>query len=162
MIAHGVAPNDHFATGLALALRERWPAMVRDFRHYIRAERPKAGSTWAWPTTDGQRIVSLLTQEGDYGQGTTPGPAQLEHVRHALRALRQFVEREGVTSVAIPKVGTGVGGLDWADVRPIIEAELGTLQVPVYVYATYRPGQAAVGAPTVPDHVAGPVPQTAV
>lgn len=26
-IAHGVAPNDHMDHGLALALRERWPAM---------------------------------------------------------------------------------------------------------------------------------------
>lgn len=26
-IAHGVPPNDNFAKGLALALRERWPAM---------------------------------------------------------------------------------------------------------------------------------------
>ena len=25
-LAHGVAPNDNFANGLALALRERWPA----------------------------------------------------------------------------------------------------------------------------------------
>jgi hypothetical protein len=31
-LAHGVAPNDNFANGLALALRERWPAMYKDFR----------------------------------------------------------------------------------------------------------------------------------
>lgn len=29
-IAHGVAPNDHFETGLALALRERWPEQLGD------------------------------------------------------------------------------------------------------------------------------------
>ena len=34
VIAHGVAPGDHFNQGLALALRERYPAMARDFRHY--------------------------------------------------------------------------------------------------------------------------------
>ena len=32
VIAHGVAPADHFDTGLALALRERWPALAKDFR----------------------------------------------------------------------------------------------------------------------------------
>jgi len=26
LIAHGVAPNDNFGQGLALALRENWPA----------------------------------------------------------------------------------------------------------------------------------------
>ena len=33
-IAHGIAPNDHFGQGLALALREKWPMMAKDFRHY--------------------------------------------------------------------------------------------------------------------------------
>ena len=35
-IAHGIAPNDHFDNDLALALRERWPAMAKDFRHHVR------------------------------------------------------------------------------------------------------------------------------
>jgi len=36
-IAHELAPNDHFDHGLALSLRERWPDMARDFRHYAQA-----------------------------------------------------------------------------------------------------------------------------
>ncbi len=39
-IAHGVAPNDHFDSGLALALRERWPSMAKDFRHYAHQSHP--------------------------------------------------------------------------------------------------------------------------
>ena len=35
-IAHGVAPNDHFDSGLARALRERWPSM---FSRYSTAGR---------------------------------------------------------------------------------------------------------------------------
>ena len=34
LIAHGIAPMDDFHSGLALALRERWPALYKDFRHY--------------------------------------------------------------------------------------------------------------------------------
>ncbi|MFY4729865.1 hypothetical protein [Nitrospira sp. BLG_2] len=34
MVAHGVAPNDNYATGLALNLRQERPAMYKDFRHY--------------------------------------------------------------------------------------------------------------------------------
>ena len=33
-IAHGVVPNDNFATGLALSLREHWPALYKDFHNY--------------------------------------------------------------------------------------------------------------------------------
>jgi O-acetyl-ADP-ribose deacetylase (regulator of RNase III) len=34
-LAHGVAPNDNFANGLALALRERWPAMYKDVKKSV-------------------------------------------------------------------------------------------------------------------------------
>lgn len=34
-IAHGIVPNDHFHQGLALALREKWPKIAMDFRHYM-------------------------------------------------------------------------------------------------------------------------------
>ena len=40
-IAHGVAPNDDFKQGLALSLRERWPAMYKDFRHFCHTQHPK-------------------------------------------------------------------------------------------------------------------------
>ena len=45
-IAHGVSPNDHFDAGLALALRELWPNMAKDFRHYAHQAHPKPGELW--------------------------------------------------------------------------------------------------------------------
>ena len=29
-VAHGIAPNDHFDSGLALSLRQDWPALYKD------------------------------------------------------------------------------------------------------------------------------------
>jgi len=46
-IAHGVAPGDHFNQGLALSLREHYPAMAKDFRHYCQLSHPKPGEIWA-------------------------------------------------------------------------------------------------------------------
>lgn len=40
-VGHGVAPNDNFANGVALALRVRWPAMSKHFRHYSQTFTPK-------------------------------------------------------------------------------------------------------------------------
>ena len=55
-IVHGVAPNDPFAQGLALALRERWPALYKDFRHYCQTMHPKPGELWTWMGADGVRM----------------------------------------------------------------------------------------------------------
>ena len=138
-VAHGVAPNDNFGTGLALSLREHWPAMYKDFRHYCQTFTPKPGELWAWAGVGGTRIVNLFTQEPPPGHGARPGKATIEHVNHCLKALAKVIETEKVKSVALPRLATGVGGLKWEDVKPLIEKHLGHLTIPVYVYTTFRP-----------------------
>jgi O-acetyl-ADP-ribose deacetylase (regulator of RNase III) len=143
LIAHGVAPNDAHAAGLALALREHAPAMYKDFRHYCKTQHPAPGGMWVWAGANGQRIAALFTQGAAYEPGQRPGRATLADARHALRELKKFIEKEKITSVALPRLATGVGGLDWDDVKPAIEAELGALGIPVIVYSTYHAGQQA-------------------
>lgn len=143
LIVHGVAPGDHFNQGLALALRENWPALYKDFRHYCQGSHPKAGEIWMWHGP-GVHVATLFTQEAAYDTGAHPGPAHVEFVNHALRALRQEIERENYSTVALPRLATGVGRLSWAQVKPLIEGHLGTLQVPVFTYTQYHRGVAAV------------------
>jgi O-acetyl-ADP-ribose deacetylase (regulator of RNase III) len=145
-IAHGVSPNDNFGQGLALALREHWPALYKDFRHFCQTAHPKAGDAWVWASADGKRIVSLLTQEAAYRVGEKPGQATLPNVNHALRQLRKIVESENIASLALPRLATGVGRLEWDDVRRLIDEHLGTLKIPVYVYTRYEKGVKAVEA----------------
>lgn len=139
-IAHGVAPNDHFDQGLALALRERWPSMAKDFRHYAHQEHPSPGGVWFWGGAGGVRVFNLMTQEGSHERGSHPGKATTSHVRHSLQALAKELESEGIESVALPRLATGVGGLDWDEVQPIIKETLGSLKIPVYVYSRYEKG----------------------
>lgn len=43
-------------------------------------------------------------------------------------------EERGITEIAFPRLGCGNGGLDWADVRPLMEAYLKPLPIPVYIH----------------------------
>ncbi|MFN0122853.1 MAG: macro domain-containing protein [Blastocatellia bacterium] len=142
-IAHGVAPGDHFNSGLALSLREQWPAMYQDFRHYCHTQSPEPGGAWAWVGAGGPRIINLFTQEPAGNHHGNPGRASTQHVHHALRELRKFIEQEQMTSVALPRLATGVGGLSWEDVFPLIRKHLGDLHIPVYVYTTFHKGEQA-------------------
>lgn len=142
-IAHGVAPNDGHSQGLALGLRENWPAMYKDFRHFCQTTHPKAGEMWAWASADGKRVVSLFTQDSAYDHGARPGRASAGNLNHALKALRKWVDTEGLASLALPRLATGVGGMDWDEVRPLIEKHLGDLSIPVYLYVTYHPSEQA-------------------
>ena len=141
VIAHSVAPNDPMTQGLALSLRQKYPAMHKDYHHWCSQQHPKPGSAWMWGGSDGVRIVNLVTQEGGYGHGAKPERSTLPHVGHALRELKKMSAKEGFTSIAIPRIATGVGGLKWEEVSPLIDEHLGDLSLPVYVYAEYHPGQ---------------------
>ncbi len=138
-IAHGVAPNDHFDSGLALSLREEFPSMYKDFRHYCRFYHPKPGGTWIWSGA-GQRIINLFTQEPPKTNQSHPGKASIIHVNHALKELAKVISDEGLESVALSKLATGVGGLDWEEVKPLVYQYLDPLPVPVYLYTTYVKG----------------------
>jgi O-acetyl-ADP-ribose deacetylase (regulator of RNase III) len=44
-----------------------------------------------------------------------------------LADLRRVILDRGITSIAVPPLGCGNGGLDWRDVRPLINDALGDL-----------------------------------
>ena len=138
VIGHGIAANDPMSQGLALSLHQKYPSMHKDFHHWCHVSHPKPGAAWVWGGPDNVRVVCMITQKGGYGQGARPGKASLKSVRKSLKALAKIIKKEKFKSVALPKLATGVGGLDWDDVLPLIEDKLGGLDIPVYLYTDYH------------------------
>lgn len=143
VLAHGVAPNDPMDQGLALALHKRYPDMHKAYHRWCHQHHAEPGEVWLWRSEQGVMIANLLTQDNWDGHAHHPGKASVPNVNHALHALGKLAVKERFTSIALPRLATGVGGLDWVDVWPLIENRLGHLDIPVYVYADYRPGQRA-------------------
>ena len=54
-------------------------------------------------------------------------PSQMAWVEEGLQDLRRFIIEKQVKSIAIPPLGAGNGGLEWADVREQIVSALGDL-----------------------------------
>ncbi|MFT5647895.1 MAG: O-acetyl-ADP-ribose deacetylase (regulator of RNase III) [Aureispira sp.] len=136
-IAHGVASMDHFDRGLALALRKDYPSMTKDFRHYCHLGNPPMGDAWIWSGVGGARIINLITQEPAKQLNGHPGEATLPSVNHALKELVKMVKEENIKSLALPKLATGYGNLDWEKVKPLIYERLEELDIPVYLYSLY-------------------------
>jgi O-acetyl-ADP-ribose deacetylase (regulator of RNase III) len=142
-IVHGIAANDPMNQGLAMSLHQNYPAMHKDFHHYCQTQRPKTGDAWIWGGAEKVRVVKLITQEGGYDHGSRPGKATVKFVSDCLKSLVKIVKKEKLTSIALPALATGVGGLDWAEVEPVIRQRLGELDIPVFVYVEYHKGQQA-------------------
>jgi O-acetyl-ADP-ribose deacetylase (regulator of RNase III) len=142
-IAHGIGVDDDFKQGLALSLRERWPSLYKDFRHFCHTRSPKQGEVWDWKGPQSAVIFNLFTQSAPVHAGNHPGRADLPAVGHSLRELSKKLKDGGYKSVAITRLATGVGGLDWDDVRPLIKQHLEPLNIPVYLYTQYVKDQFA-------------------
>jgi hypothetical protein len=61
-------------------------------------------------------------------------PSRYEYIEKGLDALKDLLSEKKVESIAIPPLGCGNGGLDWAKVRPIIENKLKGLDMEILVY----------------------------
>ena len=142
-LAHGVAPNDDFKQGLALSLRENWPSLYKDFRHYCKTQNPSEGELWTWKGTHGPTIINLMTQQAPASANSHPGKASLSNLNHCLKSLLKELKTNDYKSLALTRIATGVGGLNWDEVKPVLESALGELNIPIYIYETYHKGQKA-------------------
>ena len=63
------------------------------------------------------------------------GKSRLEDIRTGLVDLVRIIGEKGIRSIALPPLGCGLGGLDWAVVRPLIENALSSVpEVQVYLF----------------------------
>jgi O-acetyl-ADP-ribose deacetylase (regulator of RNase III) len=65
--------------------------------------------------------------------------SKIEDIQTGLKALVAEVQQLGITSIAIPALGCGNGGLDWLEVKPLIESAFAELpEVKVFVFEPFQ------------------------
>lgn len=69
------------------------------------------------------------------------GKSRMEYIETGIEALVAEIRQRGISSIAIPPLGSGLGGLDWRQVRPLIER--GLAEVPDVDATIYEPGGGA-------------------
>lgn len=63
------------------------------------------------------------------------GKSKLEDVDIGLIALKKIIQEKNITSIAIPPLGSGLGGLNWNDVKKLIGNHLSDLKtVQIFVF----------------------------
>jgi O-acetyl-ADP-ribose deacetylase (regulator of RNase III) len=86
------------------------------------------------------------------------GKSRIEDIKSGLNALAIEIRERNIRSIAVPPLGSGLGGLDWADVRPMIENALQgipTTEIIVFEPRGAPDGQRIVSSKDVPNMTAG-------
>ncbi len=117
--------------GVALEFKKRYPAMFEDYALRCDNEQVQLGKPYLHRDVSGAMIVNFPTKEH------WRSPSRLADVERGLESFAQHVTEWGVTSVAFPPLGCGNGGLEWAEVGPLIFRKLHELGIEVEVYAPY-------------------------
>ena len=60
--------------------------------------------------------------------------SNVNDIEAGLKWIVQNYQKEGIKSLALPALGCGLGGLEWADVGPILVQYLSTIDIPVCIY----------------------------
>ena len=110
--------------GIALMFREAFPENTRAYEAACKAHKVRVGRMFAVENHDltGPRWIINFPTKRHWRH-----PSKMEWVRDGLADLARFITEKGIRSVAIPPLGCGQGGLEWAQVRREIEATLAGL-----------------------------------
>lgn len=139
--------------GIALSFKQRYPKMFEQYKKVCDKHQLTIGKL-------------MLVYEADYWLLLFPtkeswrNPSKIEYIEKGLMKFVQTYADKGITSAAFPKLGCGNGGLDWKEVKPLMEKYLNKLPIDIYIYLDGAPaplGGAPAslgGAPTdsVPEH----------
>lgn len=119
-IAHGVNCKGFMGAGVAKAVRQRWPDMYAVYRAACEKEQDplSLGQVLFWGAPSGLIIANIATQVG-IGRGVQ---ADLGAIEQGLIKTAKWLSVAGLTSLAIPHIGSGLGGLSWEkNVWPVVE-----------------------------------------
>lgn len=137
--------------GIALQFKQAFPANYTAYEKACKAHIVKPGKMFVVETGNlfnPRWIINFPTKTH------WRALSRLEHIEQGLADLIRVIREYGIRSIALPPLGCGNGGLDWQQVKPLIEACLAELpEVDVFVY----PPQEAPAADMMP--VATPKPE---
>jgi O-acetyl-ADP-ribose deacetylase (regulator of RNase III) len=105
--------------GIALQFKNAFPDNFREYELACHHEEVQPGRMLVYATcqlSNPRYIINFPTKRHWRGK------SRIEDIDAGLTALVREVKKRGIRSVAIPPLGSGLGGLRWSDVRPRIEA----------------------------------------
>ena len=121
--------------GIALQFKKTWPEMFKAYAAACRNGEVELGHMHVWRAGSGRYIINFPTKQHWRSRSTIPG------IESGLQDLVEVIRTHYLTSLALPPLGCGHGGLTWPDVEPVIHRALTPIatDVDVRIYAPPKP-----------------------
>lgn len=107
--------------GIALQFKNTFPENYKAYAIACKNKEVQPGRMFVFETgylTNPLYIINFPTKRHWRGK------SRIEDIQTGLKALVDTIQNLNIKSIAIPPLGSGLGGLDWSEVKPRIEAAL--------------------------------------
>jgi O-acetyl-ADP-ribose deacetylase (regulator of RNase III) len=115
--AHGCNCAGAMGAGIAIEFKRRFPRMFEEYAARCADGRFGLGDVFVW-TEEDQTIFNLGTQVHWRKK------AQVSALTRSLARMVDLAEHASIERVGVPRIGAGLGGLDWPRVKKVM-AEAG-------------------------------------
>lgn len=113
--------------GIAREFKERDPQMFAAYKRICDAKKLEPGLLWLWRGEESW-ILNFPTKLH------WRNPSKIEWIEAGLKKFASAYEKHGIREISFPRLGCGNGGLDWKDVRPLMEEYLSPLPIQIYIH----------------------------
>ena len=107
--------------GIALQFKNMFPDNFKAYVDACKHGEVRPGRMFVFETrqlTNPRYIINFPTKRHWRGK------SRMEDIEQGLRALAQEIKRRNIRSIAVPPLGSSLGGLKWTHVQPRVEAAL--------------------------------------
>ncbi|MBD8555438.1 macro domain-containing protein [Rhizobium sp. CFBP 8762] len=113
--------------GIAKEFKQRDPDMFDAYKRLCDQKLLAPGKLWLWRGED-YLALNFPTKI------QWKSPSKLEWVEAGLKKFAASYADVGIEDISFPRLGCGNGGLDWEDVRPLMERYLKPLPINIYIH----------------------------
>lgn len=129
--------------GIAYQFKQRYPENFKDYQRACQSGELRPGKLHHF-FEGGKQIINFPTKD------KWRNPSKMEYIESGLDELAPLIQALAIKSIAIPPLGSGNGGLAWAQVRELIEAKLAETAktTDIFVYGpAYTPAAQPIQEP---------------
>lgn len=117
--------------GVALQFKTNFPQNFKLYKNACKEKEIAIGKLFVTRENSifGERIIINFPTKTDWRK-----PSEYAYIEQGLDDLVRVINDNNISSIAIPPLGAGNGGLNWGNVKALIEQKLSNLDTEIYVY----------------------------
>lgn len=131
--AHGCNCAGAMGKGIALQFKKKYPSMYIQYKQLCSEGKFILGDVFEYMSGN-EHIYNLGTQE------TWRTKAELNAIKKSVYKMLASATKNNISAIAIPKVGAGLGGVSWLEVKEVLEeVVLEFPKIDLIVVENYKP-----------------------